>query len=89
LPREPASRRSSVCGRLDDAAQVLETAVEQWGFALALYEVGEIYEEMGEPERARASYAEFIYRWRDADPQLQPWVDRARTALEDLGPLDQ
>jgi len=33
-----------------------------------LYELGEIYVEMGEPERARAAYAEFIDRWRDADP---------------------
>lgn len=76
-------------GRLEDAVNVLQTTFDQLGFTPALYDLGQIYTEMGEPERAREAYSEFIYRWRDADPELQPWVDRARTALARLGPLDQ
>ncbi|MEE8167070.1 MAG: tetratricopeptide repeat protein, partial [Myxococcota bacterium] len=48
------------------------------------YYLGETYEALGEPERARLHYASFVRWWEEADPELQPWVERARDALERL-----
>jgi len=47
-------------------------------------ELGELHEQVGEPERARAAYTDFLELWRDADPELQPTVRRARTRLAAL-----
>lgn len=74
---------------MEDAANVLQPTYDRLGFTKALYDLGQIYTEMGEAERARDAYAEFIERWRNADPELQPWVENARAALIDLGPLDR
>lgn len=40
-----------------------------------------IYEEQGDVESARASYATFLNRWSDAEPELRPLVDSARARL--------
>ena len=42
------------------------------------------YEQTGDYEKARKEYAFFVEAWRDADPELQPWVDDARRALARL-----
>ncbi|HSM08430.1 MAG TPA: hypothetical protein VLA33_05375 [Gemmatimonadota bacterium] len=84
-------------GETRGAITVLEAAVASYGYpggfggprSWALYRLGPLYEEVGEPNKARAAYAEFIERWKDADPKLQPMVDTARAALARLGPLDQ
>ena len=47
------------------------------------------YEQLGEDEKAIVAYAFFVEAWKDADPELQPWVQEARDALVRLGPLDQ
>lgn len=46
----------------------------------------EIYERLGEPEKAHHHYAQFIELWEDADPDLQPQVEEARRAIEALIP---
>jgi len=51
----------------------------------AQYHLGRIYEELDEPERAREHYRVFVEWWETADPELQPWVDEGRAALERLG----
>jgi tetratricopeptide (TPR) repeat protein len=76
-------------GRSADAIRMFETF---WGWTrwpIAKFHEGEAYEQMGDPEKAREAYATFVDAWKDADPELQPWVDRGRAALARLGPLDQ
>ncbi len=48
------------------------------------YFLGEVYERQGDLERARLRYARFVRWWEDADPELQPWWERGRQALERL-----
>ncbi|MCL7957759.1 MAG: hypothetical protein M8843_07095, partial [marine benthic group bacterium] len=75
-------------GDTEGAIAVLEAAAASYGFwglrSLALYRLGPLYEQQGETEKARAAYAEFVERWREADPELQPMVDTARAALARL-----
>ena len=50
---------------------------------------GQLYEQLGERQKAAAAYERFVALWRDADPALQPQVRRAREALarvRDAGP---
>jgi tetratricopeptide (TPR) repeat protein len=47
-------------------------------------ERGALYQRLGDPEKAAEFYRKFIDAWKDADPGLQPMVDRARAALEAL-----
>ncbi len=44
----------------------------------------ELYEELGDDERARRHYARFLELWQDPDPELRPMVESARHALERL-----
>jgi tetratricopeptide (TPR) repeat protein/TolB-like protein len=48
------------------------------------YNLARAYEQTGEYEKARKEYAFFVEAWQDADPELQPWVEDARRALERL-----
>ena len=68
-----------------DAARQFETlqgvyAAPNW--TLAYYRLGEAYDRLGETEKAREQYAYVVDMWRDADPELQPWVERARARIE-------
>ena len=72
-----------------EAARLLEYIFDRGSLTAVLYRLAPLYERLGEPDKARDAYAEFVERWRDADPQLQPMVDTARAALERLGPMDQ
>ncbi len=46
----------------------------------------EIYERLGDREKALEHYAHFVELWKDADPELQPRVEAARRATEALSP---
>ncbi len=46
---------------------------------------GEIFERAGNVERARFHYGRFINLWKDADPEFQPLVARAESAMARLG----
>jgi tetratricopeptide (TPR) repeat protein len=50
----------------------------------AQYYLGRVYEELDQPDRAREHYRIFVEWWETADPELQPWVDEGRAALERL-----
>jgi len=76
-------------GQTEEAALLLQVLFNHRNLTVALYRLAPLYEELGETDKAREAYAEFAERWKDADPQLQPWVDTARAALVRLGPLDQ
>jgi eukaryotic-like serine/threonine-protein kinase len=45
---------------------------------IALERLGELHEELGNRDRAREFYLRFAELWREADPPLQPRVQRAR-----------
>jgi class 3 adenylate cyclase/tetratricopeptide (TPR) repeat protein len=55
---------------------------------IALPRLGALYEELGEPENARRSYATFARVWAAADPEVQPAVRealRSASRLADRG----
>lgn len=46
--------------------------------------LGELYEARGDRAKAREYYRRFVDLWKDADPELQPYVAQARAALKGL-----
>ena len=52
--------------------------------APARFRMGEIYERLGEPEMAARHYMRFLKLWHDCDPELQPYVDQAQRAVEQI-----
>lgn len=71
-------------GRYHDAEPYFASL---WFDPLADRRLGDVYLEMGEPEKARQSYERFLTAWRDADPELQPMVVQTRQAVAGLSPL--
>lgn len=55
-----------------------------WVEPLAHERLGALYEEMNKPEKAAAAYRRFIEAWKDADPELQNRVEKARQQLQQL-----
>jgi tetratricopeptide (TPR) repeat protein len=69
-------------GRLDEAERYLG----QFGTSVYLavpaeYYLGQLAEARGDREQARTHYGRFVAWWRDADPELQPWVEEGRRGL--------
>ncbi|MBI4513648.1 MAG: hypothetical protein HY702_06000 [Gemmatimonadetes bacterium] len=50
----------------------------------AQFYLGEVYEALGDVERAKFHYARFVRWWEDCDPDLRPWWERGRQALARL-----
>lgn len=50
------------------------------------FQLGPLYERLGETDRAIASYRSFLQAWEEADPDLA-WKGEARAALERLLPV--
>ncbi|MBI4542782.1 MAG: tetratricopeptide repeat protein [Gemmatimonadetes bacterium] len=48
---------------------------------LAQYRLGQVYEKLGENEKAREAYRFFLDAWTDADAELKPLVEDAARAL--------
>ena len=77
-------------GRLPEAAARLERPLG--GFVpgvtplevLRALERGRVNERLGNRERAIDGYTTVVRAWRNADPELQPFVDEARKALARL-----
>ena len=57
---------------------------EQVHMPLGHLRQGEIYERLGEPEKAIEHYARFVELWKDCDQELQPMVDDAMKRLAAL-----
>ena len=49
-----------------------------------LERLGQLYDEMGDLEQAAGYYGLFIELWADADPELQPRVEAARSRMEEI-----
>ncbi len=85
--RLPRAQVLAARGRNREAVALLETftppvlLVEEVLFKL---EAGRIYERLGQREQAIAKYRFVVAAWRNADPELQPYVDEAKTALRRL-----
>lgn len=71
-------------GRPHEAEKYLASL---WFDPLAYRQLGKLYVEMEEPDKAREAYEMFVTAWRDADPELRPMVVEARQALAGLTPL--
>jgi tetratricopeptide (TPR) repeat protein len=71
-------------GDLAEAARFFDTLIYTPAQTQAEYYLGEAYERLGDEERARLHYARFVRWWEDADPELRPWRERGRRALERL-----
>jgi len=59
--------------------------VDAMYLAPALYRAASIYEKRGNRSKAIAAYRGFIDLWKDADPELQPFVSNARERLKTMG----
>jgi tetratricopeptide (TPR) repeat protein len=68
-------------GRPRDAERYLASFLND---PLASYQLGKVYEELGDYAKARDSYAFCLTSWRDADPELQPKVQEVRAAVQRL-----
>ena len=75
-------------GRDAEALEVLDLAFpEFWASPLRIVahlETARAAERLGQRERAMGDYQRVLEAWRHADPELQPHVDEARTALARL-----
>ena len=56
-----------------------------WIIPVGREELGQVYKSMEGPEDAAAAYRRFIAAWEQADPELQPRVEKARERLKALG----
>ncbi len=54
-----------------------------------LERLGQLHEELGNPEKAAEYFARFSELWADADAELQPRVERARERAAELGALPE
>jgi hypothetical protein len=55
-----------------------------WTHPMSEMRRGDLYVEIGEPEKAREAYERFLTAWRDAEPEMAPMVARVRQALARL-----
>jgi len=75
-------------GRLEEALPYYESLVGMNNFPGILYlrpsylRRAEIYEELGDDPEAIDYYTRLINLWEDADPEVQGFVDQARTGLD-------
>ena len=55
-------------------------------YAESFYQLGNLYKQLGEKEKALENYHKFIELWKDCDPSLKPLVDDARKKAKELAP---
>lgn len=71
-----------ILGDLYAETDSLEDAVRHyrsdWTDPLVRLKLARVYERMGEKDKARDAYLYFVESWADADPELQPIVERAK-----------
>jgi tetratricopeptide (TPR) repeat protein len=70
-------------GNLEETIRYLESLRYTFRDSHVNYRLGQLYEQTGQPVRARAAYIRFLQAWEEAEPDL-PQDDEARAALETL-----
>ena len=74
--REDQAHAHRLAGRYDEAVRILQDLIAIYGgHALAHYQLGQIFEEMGRPTDAESEYNKFLVAWSSADPGLPELVD--------------
>jgi tetratricopeptide (TPR) repeat protein len=76
-------------GRFAEAERYLQREMMWDPNPFAAYHLGQLYEEMDDPLKAREMYELFVGNWTDPDPELQPWVDDATERLLRLSDFQQ
>lgn len=72
-------------GQLEDAIRYYEALVGDQPRPYARYQLGGLYEQRGDTEKALESYRAFVTLWSAGDPEVQHLVDEARDAVARLG----
>jgi tetratricopeptide (TPR) repeat protein len=57
--------------------------------ALVMEAVGKMYDSRGDTARAVEAYRDFVERWKNADPEVQPRVAAARQRIVALTPVER
>jgi tetratricopeptide (TPR) repeat protein len=95
------ARAFDVAGQSDSAAMMFERylSTPYWLKALPQFDpvivpairerLGQLYESMGNTDKAVENYRAFIDLWKNADPELQPRVAEARRRLVKLTPVEK
>jgi tetratricopeptide (TPR) repeat protein len=81
-------RLSFELGRLDQAERAFR-ALWEWDGPTAQLYLARIYERTGRPAQAVDAYESVIYAWRNADPELEPLVGEARSAVTRLSGAEE
>ena len=76
--------RGDLYRNLDQLERAEGWYLAAWPHPVAHERLGQLYEEMGEPEKTAAAYRRFIAAWEDADSELQPRVEATRKRLQEL-----
>jgi serine/threonine protein kinase/tetratricopeptide (TPR) repeat protein len=81
--RLEVGRRLLAIGDLHGAARYLGSLGGFWMLlpALTEYDLGRIYERLGDREQAIHHYGRMVRWWKDADPELKPLWEEGRRAL--------
>lgn len=72
-------------GKLDEAERAFRALWNQRDAVPAHLELARILERTGRPAEAREAYQFVANAWRNADPELQPFVEEAREAIRRTG----
>ena len=70
-------------GNTEETIHYLESLRYSFYDSYVNYRLGGLYEQTGQPVKARAAYIRFLQAWEEAEPDL-PQDDEAREALETL-----
>ncbi len=73
-------------GNLRESERYFRTFLTWDPDPVAAYELGKIYDALGEREKARRWLEFFVLAWADADPVAQPLVEDAKERLSGLRP---
>ena len=76
--------RGDLYRRLGELEKAEGWYLAAWRHPVAHERLGRLYEKMDRPEDAIDAYERFIEVWRDADPELQSRVKKARRQVEVL-----
>jgi tetratricopeptide (TPR) repeat protein len=62
----------------------VRSIVDGWTLGSVLERLGQLHDEQGDLENAAVYYAQFVDLWSEADPDVQPRVEAARSRLQEI-----